>query len=124
MNLLTKKEAAVEAPANRVVTPRHNIQETGDAFILTVWLPGVERSSLETTVDGETLTVFGRRAFTVPADWTPVHREIPQADFRLVFDVDHRINREGIRAEMSQGVLTLTLPKAEAVKPRKIEIKG
>jgi len=87
-------------------------------------VPGVERSSLETTVDGETLTVTGRRTFTVPEGWTAVHREIPQVDYRLVLEIDRRFNRDGIKAELSQGVLTLTLPKAEAVKPRKIEILG
>jgi HSP20 family molecular chaperone IbpA len=100
------------------------VNETQDAFVLTAWLPGVDRSSLETTVDGNTLTVLGRRAFTPPAGWAVVHREIPQADFRLVLEVDHRVNREAVRAELSQGVLTLTLPKAEAVKPRRIEIQG
>ena len=123
MNLLTKNENKA-APANRVVTPRYNVRENADAYVLTASVPGVDRSSLETTLDGETLTITGRRTFTVPADWTPVHREIPQADFRLVLEVDRRFNRDGIKAELTQGVLTLTLPKAEAVKPRKIEIAG
>ena len=110
--------------ANRTVTPRYDVRETPDAYVLTAHVPGVDRSSLETTVDGETLTITGRRTFSVPADWTPVHREIPQADFRLVLEVDRRFNRDAIKAELSQGVLTLTLPKAEAVKPRRIEIAG
>lgn len=122
MSLLTKKEVTPEAPVRRAVRPRYQTRETEHAFIVTAWLPGVEKSSLETTVDGETLTVYGRRTFTVPEGWTPVHREIPSDDFRLEFDIDQRISREGIKAELSQGVLTLTLPKAEAVKPRRIEI--
>ena len=86
-------------------------------------MPGVDRSALETHVDGENLTVFARRA-EAPQDWTPVYRESTSADYRLVLELDHRINREAVRAELNQGVLTLTLPKAEAVKPRRIEIKG
>ena len=42
----------------------------------------------------------------------------------LIQDESHRVNRDAVRAELSQGVLTLTLPKSEAVKPRRIEIKG
>jgi len=122
MSLLTKNET--KAPVTRTVTPRYDVRETGDAYVLTALVPGVERSSLETTVDGETLTVTGRRTFTVPEGWTAVHREIPQVDYRLVLEIDRRFNRDGIKAELSQGVLTLTLPKAEAVKPRKIEILG
>jgi HSP20 family protein len=41
-----------------------------------------------------------------------------------VLELDHRINRDAVKAELTQGVLTLTLPKAESVKPRRIEIKG
>jgi len=122
MNLLTKNETKV--PATRTVTPRYDIRETTDAYVLTALVPGVERSSLETIVDGDTLTITGRRTFTVPSDWTPVHREIPQTGYRFALEVDRRFNRDGIKAEFSQGVLTLTLPKAEAVKPRKIEILG
>jgi len=122
MNLLTKKETT--STANRVVTPRYDVRETIDAYVLTASVPGVDKTSLETTVDGDKLTILGRRAFQVPANWTPVHREIPQTDFKLVLEIDNRFNRDAIKAELSQGVLTLTLPKAEAVKPRKIEILG
>jgi len=126
MNQVTKREpqAVVSPLPNQAETPRYTVRETGEAFVLTAWLPGVDRSTLETTVDGETLTVFGRRSFTAPEDWTTVLREIPQTDFRLVLEVDNRVNREAVRAELSQGVLTLTLPKAEAIKPRRIEIQG
>ncbi len=101
-----------------------NVRETEDAFIITALMPGVKRSDIETSVDHETLTVFARRTWTPPAGWTAVYRETPQADYRLVLELDHRVNREGVKAELNQGVLTLTLPKAESVKPRRIEIQG
>lgn len=125
-NLLTPKESQVSAQAasRRTVTPRYEVQETGEAFILTAHVPGVDRASLELTVDGPQLTVLGRRVFTAPAEWTAVHREISQADYRLVLELDNRFKPEAVRAELSHGVLTLTLPKAEAVKPRRIDIKG
>ena len=126
MSLLSKKEpqTAVANAPRRSVIPRYTVHETADAFTVTAWLPGFERSAVETTVDGENLVVSGRRAWTAPEGWTPVYREIPQADYRLVLGLDQRVNREGIRAEYNQGVLTLTVPKAETVKPRRIEIKG
>jgi HSP20 family molecular chaperone IbpA len=125
-NLLTPKESRVSAQAapRRTVTPWYDVKETSDAFILTAQVPGVDRASLDLTVDAHKLTVLGRRVFTAPAEWTTVHREIPQADYRLSLELDHRFNPEAVRAELSQGVLTLTLPKAEAVKPRRIDIKG
>ena len=126
MNLLTKKDSravAQEAP-RRTLVPRYDVRETAEAFILTAELPGVERSALETTIDGESLTIFGRRDWKAPAESTPIHRETPDADFRLVLDLYHRDNRDAVRAVLSQGVLTLTVPKAEAVKLRRIEIQG
>ncbi len=126
MNLFAQKEpkASTQTPARRAVVPRYSVQETTDAFVLTAFVPGVDRSALETHVDGENLTVFARRTWTAPAEWTAVYRETPQTDYRLVLELDRRVNREAIRAELNQGVLTLTLPKAEAVKPRRIEISG
>ena len=126
MNLLTKKNplASTQAAPRRAIIPRHDVTETADAFIITAFVPGVDRSALETQVDDDNLTVFARRTWTAPSDWTAVYRETPLADYRLVLELDRRVNRDAIRAELTQGILTLTLPKAETVKPRRIEIKG
>jgi HSP20 family protein len=127
MNLFTKNndtQVATPTAPRRTIVPRYDVQETADAFVVTAFLPGVDRTALETSVDGENLTVFGRRTWTPPAEWTTVYRETPAADYRLVLEVDHRINRDAVKAELNQGVLTLTLPKAESVKPRRIEIQG
>jgi len=126
MNVLTKKEprALTQTAPRRTIIPRYDIAETADAFIITALVPGVDRSDLETHVDGESLTVFARRTWTPPTEWTAVYRETPLADYRFVLELDNRVNRDAVRAELNQGVLTLTLPKAESVKPRRIEIKG
>ena len=126
MSFFTKNhtDTATQAELRRTVAPRYDIQETVDAFVVTAFVPGVDRSALETHVDGENLTVFARRTWTPPTDWTPVYRETLNHDYRLVLELDHRINREAVRAELNQGVLTLTLPKSEAIKPRRIEIQG
>ena len=125
-NLLTKEnhQAPAKTASRRTVTPRYEVRESSSAFVLTAQVPGVDRGSLELTVDGTKLTVLGRRVFTAPADWIAVHREILEADYLLTLELDNRFNHGAVRAELSQGVLTLTLPKAEAVKPRRIEIKG
>ena len=128
MNLFTRNNdtqvATQQTAPRRTVVPRYDVQENADAFVITACLPGVDRSSLETSVDGENLTVFGRRTWTPPTEWAAVYRESQPADFRLVLEIDQRINRDAVKAELTQGVLTLTLPKAESVKPRRIEIKG
>ena len=126
MNLLSKNEPCAETATapRRTLVPRYEVKENADAFVLTAYVPGVDRTALETQVDGDNLTVFARRTWTPPADATAVYREIAAADYRLVLELDHRVNREAVRAELSQGVLTLTLPKSEATRPRRIEIAG
>lgn len=126
MSLFTNNDSAVatKEAARRTMAPRYEVTETNDAFIVTAFVPGVDRRSIETHVDGETLTVDARKTWTPPAEWTAIYRETPAVDYRLVLELDNRVNRDGIRAELTQGVLTLALPKAEAVKPRRIEIKG
>ncbi len=127
MNFFNKNDghtATVEAPARRSIIPRYQIRETEDAFVVTAYVPGAGRSGIETTVHGENLTVLARRATTIPESWEQVHRESSDADYKLVLELDHRVNRDAVSAELSQGVLTLTVPKAETVKPRRIEIKG
>jgi HSP20 family molecular chaperone IbpA len=127
MNLFATRQngrTAAATEARRTITPRYQVRETPEAFVVTAHVPGVERPALETTVHGETLTVNARRQTAVPADWVPLHRESVEADYQLVLELDHRVNREGVTAALSHGVLTLTVPKAEAVKPRRIEIAG
>jgi HSP20 family protein len=120
-----EKQPTTPASAPRcTVTPRHAVRENADAYVLTAHVPGATVSDVETIVDGEKLVVNARRNWTVPESWTPVHREIARADYRLVLELGRRVNRDGIKAQLTQGVLTLTLPKAEELKPRKIEIAG
>ena len=78
-----------------------------------------DKSGLEITVDNGELTIVGHRQIERPSG-EPIHREIRHYDFRRVYELDPAIDSTRIAARFDQGVLTLTLPKAESVKPRKI----
>jgi HSP20 family protein len=104
------------------VAPDVNIYETEDAFVLQAEMPGVTKEALEIVLEGNALTFVGRRdEELLPGN--PLYRESRNAHYRRVFELDPSIDTDRIAAEMHQGVLTLRLPKAERVKPRKIEIK-
>lgn len=122
----TKPDAAA-APAaaedlGPTVAPRHELTETPEAYGLVVELPGVAKSGLELTVDHEQIRVVGRRAWRRPDSWTALHRETRDAAFELVLSHGRVIDAEKIHAELSDGVLRVSLPKAEALKPRKIAV--
>lgn len=105
------------------LTPLANVLETKDAYVLEAELPGVSKDGLEVSVENGELTIVGRRASkTLPG--RAVYRESRSLDFRRTFEIDSSIDAAHIQAKLDQGVLTLTLPKSESVKPRKIAVNG
>jgi len=102
------------------LAPRVNIVETPDGYVLEAEMPGVNKEGLDISLDNNVLTIVGRRQPDLPA--TLLHRESEAADFRRVFELDPSIETAKIAAKIEQGILTLTLPKAEQVKPRRISV--
>ena len=110
------------ASAAATVRPRDEIKENADAFGLEVWMPGVAKGGLELTAREGALTSVGRRAWQKPASWTQLYRETPLADFSLTLEHDNTFDAAKVVAELRDGVLRVTLPKAESIKPRKIAV--
>ena len=103
------------------VTPEVNIFENKEGYLLEAEMPGVNKEGLEITLEGNEITLIGRRQpETFNAD--VLYRESRLADYRRVFELDPAIDTAKISAKIDQGVLTLQLPKTEKVKPRKISI--
>jgi HSP20 family protein len=98
-----------------------NILETKDGYVLEAEMPGVSKEGLQVTLEGNEITIVGRRSDETVAG-EALFREIHRADFQRVFQLDPAIDTAKIAAKMDQGLLTLTLPKSEKVKPRKIEV--
>jgi HSP20 family protein len=116
------KPASVERAQNtQYVVPDVNIYETKDGYTLEAEMPGVNKDGLEITLEGHEITITGRRAAEVVTGET-LFRERHGADYRRVFELDPVIDTSKISARMNQGVLLLTLPKSEQVKPRKITV--
>lgn len=104
------------------VKPAYDVKETPDAFGVTVHLPGVAKDGLEITAEENQVRIIGRRAWKQPEGWTALHRESVDVPFELVLAHDNAIDVDKIAAELRDGVLRVSLPKHEAVKPRKISV--
>jgi len=118
----TNKPAPGNTPAREeYVAPEVNIFETKDGYVLEAEMPGVSKSGLEISLEGNQITLTGRRG-SENAAGQPVFRERRVADFRRMFELDPAIDSSKIEAKLEQGVLTLSLPKSESVKPRKIVV--
>jgi HSP20 family molecular chaperone IbpA len=105
----------------RYITPPVDIYETPDGLVVMADLPGVTKDTLDVRVDNNILTIRGiaRPLGTGEA----VHREYELVNFFRQFELGEKINQGNIAAELKHGVLTLSLPKAEEAKPRRIEVK-
>ncbi len=105
------------------LVPVSQVLEENGKVLARLELPGVAKTDLEIRVEGQELTVLGRRQDpAVTGTW--LLRERRRGDFEKTFTVDARIDLEKIDAELSNGVLTLSLPVKEAAKPRKIDIRS
>jgi HSP20 family protein len=123
MNAVAQQEKQREGTARPLnyVTPEVNIFETKDGYVLEAEMPGVSKDGLEITLEGNEITIIGRRQPEIlKAD--VLYRESRPADYRRVFELDPAIDSAKISAKIDQGVLTLLLPKAEKVKPKKISV--
>jgi HSP20 family molecular chaperone IbpA len=124
---LTRTPASVEnnsadTDLGPTVKPFYTVSETADAYGVTVYLPGVAKDGLELTAEDSQFRLVGRRAWQQPEGWTALYRESQNAPYELVLTHDNAINPDGIAAELRDGVLQVSLPKSEALKPRKIAI--
>ena len=130
MNTIVKKNAEPAAPAQPVavecereyIRPVVDIYQTQDGYVLEAELPGVNKDGVSIHLEGNLLTVEGRRSAPALPESEFCYRESSAADFRRVFELDPAIEAGKISARMEQGILTLTLPKAEAAKPHKIAV--
>lgn len=103
------------------VAPAASVLEDGDGYQLQVEMPGVTKEGLEIATEGNELTITGRRSLPT-IDGTLIHHESRRENFRRTFEIDPSIDVNKINARIEQGLLTVTLPKAEHVKPRRITV--
>lgn len=102
--------------------PSYRLNETAEAWNLTVQLPGVTKDGLELTAEEGFVTIRGRRSWQKPEGWTELYRESGDAPFALRLEHENLVNVDKVQAELKDGTLNLVLPKAESLKPRKIAI--
>ena len=122
MNTLTRENRGADrAQAEQFIAPPASVTEAGDGYTLEMEMPGVTRENLDISVENNELTIVGRRSLPT-VEGILIHREIRPENFRRTFELDPSIDADKINAKIEQGLVMLTLPKAEHVKPRKITV--
>ena len=106
-----------------VARPRVDILETEHALVLLADLPGVKPSDVDVRFENGELTIHGRRTPSNPGKRRALWEYEP-AHYHRSFRLSEDVATDQIEAELKNGVLTVRLPKAEAAKPRRINVKG
>ena len=114
-----KQESTISA---RVFQPVADIFETEHALTVTMEMPGVDKASVEVSVENDILTVEGQVNFSNYEGLQPLYTEYNVGHYVRSFQLSSKIEQEGISAQLSDGVMTLVLPKAEKAKPRRISV--
>jgi HSP20 family molecular chaperone IbpA len=107
----------------RVFLPNADIYETPDALSVVLEMPGVEKSNVDIRVEQGILNVEGRLDLSKYQGLQPLYTEYNVGHYARSFQLSSKIDQNAIEAELKDGVLSLTLPKAEQAKPRKIQVR-
>lgn len=103
--------------------PRTNLYDNGDHFIIIAEVPGMTKDKLNIKIQGNYLELSGSR-LSEPQEGYRIHRsERAETNFTRSFTVPSEVDSEKVEASLHDGLLTLTLPKAEAAKPKQINIQ-
>ena len=96
----------------------------GDQFIVKFGLPGVEPASIDLTVEQNVLSVRSERRFEPRADDEVLVAERPQGTYTRQLFLGDTLDSENVQVNHEHGLLTLTIPVAEAAKPRRVQVGG
>jgi len=110
-----------------VLVPPVDIYETENEFVIKAEMPGVNKEGINITLDNNELEISGKINGVLPSNLQD-ENNLKYSEFRLhnyhrKFSVGDSIDRNTLTAALDNGILTLTLPKREEVKPKKIEVK-
>jgi HSP20 family protein len=114
-----KQESTIPA---RLFMPTADIFEDDNALTVILEMPGVDKGQVDINVEAGLLNIDGRLDFSKYEGMQPVYTEYNIGHYRRSFSLPSKIDQNRIGAEMKDGVLTITIPKAEEAKPRKISV--
>jgi HSP20 family protein len=117
--LVSKDEKTVPG---RYYLPFADIYETDEALCVVMEMPGVERKDIDIALENDVLRIDGRIDFPKYEGMEPVYTEYNVGHYTRSFTLSNKIDQEHISAQLDDGVLTLTLPKAKEAQPRRIQI--
>ena len=123
INTSTNEERSTVRDAECHVLPLADVQETPEAFVVQLEMPGTTREGIAVTIDNGELTVRGKVQPYHADGSSPIYRELRPATYLRVFTIGRDVDAASVDAVYDHGVLTLKLLKREEVRPKQIDVK-
>jgi len=124
------KKKPVQAPietertrTRKVFVPKADIYESGDSIVLVADMPGVDEKTVDITLEKNILTINGTVEYPDFSGYNVAYAEYDVGDYQRSFTISNEVDRDSIEAKVKNGVLRVTLHKAEQLKARKIAIQ-
>lgn len=108
----------------RGVFPAVNLYEDAEGYVLTAEVPGCSREDIDVSVEGNRITLSGKRSVDVPENASVHRRERAQGSFKRTVELPAPLDAEKTEAVYRHGVLMVRVPKAESHQPRRIQVGG
>jgi HSP20 family molecular chaperone IbpA len=107
----------------KAFVPRADIYETDGSLVIVTDMPGVDKNTVDITLEKNILTLKGLVEFTAPNNYSLAFAEYEVGDYERSFTLSSEIDRDNIEASIKDGVLKITLPKV-AQSTKKVEVKA
>lgn len=120
----TGTSAAERTRTRSVHMPATDIYETDQGLVLLIDLPGVVPDAIDVTLEQHVLTIRAHTEDRPPPGYSLAHQEYEPGDFERSFTLSDRVDAGRIEARMSDGVLRLLLPKPQAAKARRVQVRS
>ena len=118
-----RRSLATEAGLGRA-WPRMNIYDNGSDLVLRMAAPGLSENDINLTLTGDTLAISGKRDITVPEGYSVHRQERGSIKFSRSFALPSKVDSTKVEAKVKDGIMTVTMPKAQEAKPRQITVKA
>lgn len=99
-------------------------RDAGDTFVVNACVPGMADADVEITLQGDSLVVRGKRNVDVPEGYRALRRERTELEFVRSFSLPAHVEVDSVKAGISNGVLTIELPKAAEEQPKRISVQA
>lgn len=119
-----KVERIERSRDTKVFNPDVDIIERKDDIIVVADMPGIDEASVDITLENNILSIYGKVDWNAPGKLKLIHGGYGIGDYQRVFTLSGEVNREKIEATVNNGILKITLPKAEAVRTKKIAVRA